>query len=97
MALAGLRRCGLGLLSITVILVLAASVAGASGKLLQGEIVPADTTPDENIVRHKCLTPQGNEQKLGVLRRPNPWSLPLESLAADFDTTIHCLVLRYNF
>lgn len=59
--------------------------------------MPIEAQPGNNKVIHRCLTPLGNPDKLGGLERPHSWSLPNSALAADFDTTIHCLVLRYNF
>ncbi len=59
--------------------------------------ITPEAKPGANRVVHRCLTPLGNDQKLGGLERTRPWSLPGQALAADFDTTIHCLVLRFNF
>ncbi len=80
---------------------LAAQLAGASataqgGKLWPADRATADTTTSPNVVHRRCLTPDGNEHRLmkGTAGR---WSLPERALAADFDTTINCLVLRYNF
>lgn len=69
----------------------------SGGKLLSGEKVTDTVSPGQNPVRHRCLTPEGNPDKLGGLRRATQWSLPSVSLPIDFDTTIHCLVLRFNF
>jgi M6 family metalloprotease-like protein len=80
-------------------LVLPIGSAAGEGKLLFGEKVVVPPPAGEPVVRHRCLTPEGNEQKLGAgfMDRAAPWSLPAMALPIDFDTTIHCLVLRFNF
>ncbi|MBU0985204.1 MAG: hypothetical protein KKA42_15120, partial [candidate division Zixibacteria bacterium] len=83
------------LLAIVLVVVLLTGNATAD-RLLKGTPVPADSVPVQNFVKHRCLTPFGNDQRIGG-DREKPWSLPYRSLATDFDTTIHCLVLRFNF
>ncbi|MEW6050565.1 MAG: T9SS type A sorting domain-containing protein [Candidatus Zixiibacteriota bacterium] len=75
---------------------LAAGVIAADG-LLPATRVPAETTGRENRVVHQCLTPEAARRPAFDLPRKSPWSLPTQALAADFDTTIHILVLRFNF
>ena len=58
-------------------------------------VVDKDVTP--NVVRHHCLTPPRSDVINLPLQREKPWSLPTTALAAEFDTTIHILVLRFNF
>ena len=71
---------------------------GAGGrKLLLGDKVLDSAAAQNPLVGHRCLTPEGNAEKLGNLPRSSQWSLPLQALPIDYDTTIHCLVLRYNF
>ena len=68
----------------------------AADKLLSGRKVLDSTAAEPNYIRHRCLTPNGNPDGMG-----SALSKRLKdrggALAADFDTTIHCLVLRYNF
>jgi len=78
------------------LLALTSNVALAD-KMPEATRVTQEARPGENKVVHRCLTPMGNDQKLGGLERVRPWSLPSQALSADFDTTIHCLVLRFNF
>jgi M6 family metalloprotease-like protein len=66
------------------------------GRLLQPKRLVFDSTTTPNLVHRKCLTPEGNDERL-VPTGSERWRLPSQALAADFDTTIHCLVLRYNF
>jgi len=75
---------------------LAASILGEDGKLLFPERAAEVTPVSPNLVSRRCLTPEGNPRRL-IESRGERWSLPDQALAADFDTTIHCLVLRYNF
>jgi len=65
-------------------------------KLWQGKRAAADTLTSPNVVHRRCLTPEGNDRRLGRAS-DGRWTLPEAALAADFDTTIHCLVLRFNF
>jgi len=71
-------------------------ITAASGKLLHGYPTNTDSLTTPNHVRHRCLTPEGNDRRL-IASVGNRWSLPQHALAPDFDTTIHCLVLRFNF
>jgi M6 family metalloprotease-like protein len=80
-----------------IVLAFATASAGAADKLLQGTPHRDSVRQGENTVWRRCLTPRGNDLKLGGLGRDHPWSLPTGRLADDFDTTIHCLVLRYDF
>ncbi len=77
-------------------LLAAASIAAASADSLIGEKKPLPEVPGENYVHYKCISDVNDAFHLPV-KRDKPWSLPSEALAADFDTTIHVLVLRYNF
>ncbi len=70
--------------------------AEAADKLLRIDRGATDTVSSPNIVHRRCLTPEGNDRRLGH-GQDGRLTLPETALAADFDTTIHCLVLRYNF
>ncbi len=85
-----------------IILLLAITVLCVSTVIAGDKVYPVHTSrvdngQEENIVRHRCLTPD----RAGIidlgLQRAHPWSLPTQALAPDFDTTIHVLVLRFNF
>jgi len=65
-------------------------------KLWRGDRLAPDTLTSPNIVHRHCLTPEGNDRRLGRTS-DGRWMLPKTALAADFDTTLHCLVLRFNF
>ena len=74
----------------------ALAVPGVSAdKLFKGDRVTDTTEAAPNYVRHRCLTPDGNPNRLGdaIAKRREQ----LGAQGAEFDTTIHCLVLRYNF
>ena len=81
---------------LTIWLGLAASTLGNDGKLLLPRRVDNEPPVSPNVVGRRCLTPEGNDRRL-IESRGERWSLPDQALAADFDTTIHCLILRYNF
>jgi hypothetical protein len=66
------------------------------GRLLVPKSLSIDSTATPNLVRRRCLTPEGNDKRL-VPTTTDRWKMPSQALAADFDTTIHCLVLRYDF
>lgn len=66
--------------------------ADTNGRLLTGTRV-VQPQVGENHVSHRCLTPH-LEQAPGQLPRAERWSLPSSLMA---DTTIRCLVLRFNF
>ena len=68
-----------------------------NGRLLTGQKVVDTVSPGPNPVRHRCLTPDGNPDKLGGLQRASKYSLPTQALPSDFDSTLHVLVLRFNF
>ncbi len=70
--------------------------AAAEGKLLTGTAVADTVASSPNPVRHRCLTPGGNPHRLNEAVAGRGL-LPGQALGAEFDTTIHCLVLRYNF
>ena len=86
----------LGCVGLAIWLGLAASILGNDGKLLSPRLVANDAPVSPNLVSRRCLTPEGNDRRL-IETRGERWSLADQALAADFDTTIHCLVLRYNF
>ncbi|MBD3402715.1 hypothetical protein GF420_07455 [candidate division GN15 bacterium] len=77
----------------------AAATVAAAGDVLVGRKVqvPAE---DDNRVRHQCLSCSANlpvnEPVNGMDGRSDRWSLPASTMAPN-DTTIHCLVLRFNF
>jgi len=70
--------------------------AAQDGKLWHGDRLVDESPGSPNFVHRRCLTPEGNERRL-IETVSGRWSLPRQALAADFDTTLHCLVLRYNF
>lgn len=92
----GRRHRTLHCAGLAIWLGLAASVLGADGKLLLPKRATGDGPVSPNLVSRRCLTPEGNPRRL-IGSRGQRWSLPDQALAANFDTTIHCLVLRYNF
>ncbi|UCC43247.1 MAG: hypothetical protein JSU65_08850, partial [Candidatus Zixiibacteriota bacterium] len=71
--------------------------ATAGDKILRGVKTKPEPGSESNIVKHRCLTPSIQPEQSLPLDRRNAWSLPRAALAPDFDTTIHCLVLRFNF
>jgi len=77
-------------------LALGAGVVAADG-LLHGVRLPADSSGAPQALSHRCLAPDRAVAPSDGLSRKTPWSLPSQALAADFDTTIHILVLRFNF
>lgn len=95
-------RIVIGRLHGTLILAALATWLGAPNawcagdRLLQPVSINRDSTASPNVVRHRCLTPEGNDERL-FGHSGQGWRLPANAAAADFDTTIHCLVLRYNF
>ena len=78
-----------------MLLAMTAGSARADGLLRGGKVVD-DDSPLLQPGHHRCLCPQGNPNKIGG-KRATPWSLPSAALASNYDTTIHCLVLRFNF
>ncbi len=96
-------RTGRDIIGLPVLLVCLLSLAFAApsfgaDKLLKIEkTVREEQTSEPGLVRHHCLTLTGNDRSLGDLQRATPWSLPSRALADDFDTTITCLVMRFNF
>jgi M6 family metalloprotease-like protein len=92
----GRQHRTLGFAAAAIWLGLAASTLGNDGKLLLPRRVVSDTPVSPNLVSRRCLTPEGNNHRL-IESRGERWSLPDRALAANFDTTIHCLVLRFNF
>jgi len=73
-------------------------VSTATGHgLLHGKKERVPESSGENRVHYRCLTSDIPDNTFIPLDRSRPWSLPRQALAADFDTTIHCLVLRFNF
>ncbi|MDZ4722984.1 MAG: FG-GAP-like repeat-containing protein [candidate division Zixibacteria bacterium] len=80
-----------------LILLAASFTVAASDRLLVGEKQrDSSQTNGENIVRHKCLTPQLQQSPNDGQSRVHPWSLPASTSRSAPDT-VHCLVLRYNF
>lgn len=77
------------------LLVMTTGGAMADG-LREGKKVVDEQSPLLQPGHHRCLCPMGNPRKIGGART-NAWSLPSTALASNFDTTIHCLVLRFNF
>lgn len=77
----------------------AAGVAAAGDKYVVGTRVTEPVT-GENQVRHRCLTCSANRPVNtpvnGEKSRADRWSLPTSTMAPN-DTTIRCLVLRFNF
>ena len=75
-----------------------AVTAVAGDKLLEiKKKEPVPVVAGQNRVVHQCLMP-GAESRIHLpLERDKPWSLPKHALAADFNDTIHVLVLRFNF
>jgi len=86
----------LRLLTLIMALPLVAGSGARADRLLEGNKVVDTDSPLLRPGHHRCVCPQGNPHKIGG-SRANPWSLPGAALAADYDTTIHCLVLRFNF
>jgi M6 family metalloprotease-like protein len=81
-----------------MILFFLAAVSTAAGKgLLYGRKHEAEGKSGENTIIHRCLHSELPQTRFLPLQRKSRWSLPASALAPDFDTTIHCLVLRYNF
>ena len=78
-------------------IMLAAVTTAVAGDFLPAEIKRSTPEPGDNTVIHRCLTPQLQDGEGLPLERERPWSLPRAALAPDYDTTIHCLVLRFNF
>jgi len=79
----------------------AAWVMLAAGALIAGDLLEGRKQEDLQSPRleptyRRCLCPQGNPEKIGGFRR-SAWELPATALAPDYDTTIHCLVLRFSF
>ncbi len=88
------------MLRFTGVVVLALIVAvpvAAGDKLLFGTKERLPEVPGDNYVRHHGLLSEMPASTFIPLDRPRQWSLPTQALAPDFDTTIHCLVLRFNF
>ncbi|MBD3332125.1 T9SS type A sorting domain-containing protein [candidate division GN15 bacterium] len=58
-----------------------------------------DNEDNEPVIRDLPSFARGMKPGEGILPldRKHPWALPEKALAADWDTTIHILVLRYNF
>lgn len=83
--------------SVFVMSLAAAAPVAAGDKLLSGDKSPEPTEGRENRVHYRCLTQSLSQTIQLPLQRKRPWSLPLEPLAAAFDTTIRCLVLRFDF
>jgi len=75
---------------------LAVGAADGDG-LLYGSKQQVADNPGDNRVQHRCLTPEIPAATFIPLEREHPWSLPKQALAADFETTVRCLVLRFNF
>jgi len=69
----------------------------AKGILLKGQKQKVEEIPGDNRIIQRGLTPDRYQGRIFPLERKNPWSLPRQSLAADFLDTIHVLVLRFNF
>ncbi len=66
-------------------------------KALRGTRRAAEDAVSKNYVRQQGLTPSLEDVIRLPLERDKPWSLPRKALAAEFDTTLHILVLRFNF
>ncbi|MCB2229344.1 hypothetical protein KQH82_01425 [bacterium] len=82
-----------------LIVLAVAAGAAAADKVLVGKKV-TDSATGENVVRHRCLTSEFhlsvNDPINGLVDRADRWSLPSSTMAPN-DTTIRCLVLRFNF
>ena len=95
------RTAGVSILSclitVAALTALGALSAVAGDRLLVGKRVVAPP-PSDQRVKHRCLTCEAglsvNDPVNGRRQDNARWSLPT-SLAAD--STIHCLVLRFNF
>ena len=76
-------------------LVLAAGSAIAGTWTIRGM---ERTAPEgDNRVRYPCLAAYFGVDEFLPLKRRSRWSLPQQALAPDFDTTVRCLVLRFDF
>jgi M6 family metalloprotease-like protein len=65
--------------------------------MLFGEKQRVEPTTGENYVPHRRATSDVNTPIFEQLNRRKPWSLPGQALAADLDSTINVLVLRFDF
>ncbi|MEW5796302.1 MAG: hypothetical protein AB1772_08055 [Candidatus Zixiibacteriota bacterium] len=92
----GRLRGRLLLAGLSTILTAAPAVWCDGGKLLNPSKSALDSTTTPNTVRRRCLTPDGNGRRL-IEAVGEKWKLPVGAQSADFDTTIHCLVLRFDF
>lgn len=86
---------------IAVIVLLITVIAGplrAGNRLLKGtRVVEPVVEGEENHVKHPCLTPMPPPPLDLPLERRSRWALPAQALPDDFEMTLNCLVLRYNF
>ncbi len=73
------------------------SATAASDRILPINRDRTASDTSDGHVHHRCLTPRPDDVFKLPLEREKPWSLPRKALAADFNTTINCLVLRFNF
>lgn len=81
-----------GVISLAVV-----TTAIAEDKLLTGQKECVQVRPGDNRIMQKGLTPDRYVPRWESLQRKNPWSLPTQALAEDFQQTIRVLVLRFNF
>jgi len=81
-----------GVISLAVV-----TTAVAEDKLLTGQKESVQVRPGDNRIMQRGLTPNRYVPGWGSLQRKNPWSLPKQALAEDFQQTIRVLVLRFNF
>jgi M6 family metalloprotease-like protein len=73
---------------------------GAADRVVTGTRVVVEQEGD-NVVHHRCLSSllglPANEPLNAASARTSRFALPVSALAPQFDTTISCLVLRFNF
>ncbi|RKX25538.1 MAG: hypothetical protein DRP45_05675, partial [Candidatus Zixiibacteriota bacterium] len=77
--------------------IILASTAGADDKLYEISRIVVDSAAEQNLVKHPSWIAERNNLTPLESTRPRPWALPAQALAADYDTTIKCLVMRFNF
>ncbi len=76
---------------------LLAARSSATDKLWSGRKIDAGSAVHPNYIVEQTIDGQLQGRPEALPGRSGPFSLPKSSLAADYDTTINVLVLRYNF
>ncbi len=83
----------------SAVIVAAVAVTATADKVVLGTRVH-EPVAGENVVRHRCLSCSANRPVNspvnGLDGRASRWSLPVSTMAPN-DTTIRCLVLRFDF